>query len=608
MIGSATNDNSNEEKHAAWGIYLWRLLPYTRPYRTRIAVGLGSNALARFFDLLPMIIVGRVIDALTRAFQTGQNIETGTFVGFGLAVLSTFMGLAVFQSTSDYALSTMAQKVRHDLRVRLYEHLQQLDVSFFENRQVGDIMSVLSNDIDNLENFFADATTSIIRIVITFTGMYGYLLWLEWRLALLLFIPLPFAVLAVRFFATKIQPQYRRARIAVGAVNSILENNLQGIGVIQAYTAENHQAARIAEESAEYRDAAITAARERGKFVPVLYAIAGFAFAGLITIGGWLTMRGYGPTLGNYTTFILFAMRLILPLFVFGALINQIQRSEASAKRITDLLATKSQVVDLPDAVPLAHPPAMIEFRSVFFAYPGRESVINGIDFRVRQGQMIGIVGPTGAGKSTVVKLLLRYYESNSGKILVDGVALDRLNLASFRKNIGYVSQEPFLFFGTVVENIRLGSPDATLEAIVQAAKIAGADEFINKLPDGYDTMIGPRGVKLSGGQRQRISLARAILRNPPVLVLDEATSAVDTRTEEIIQRNLHAFRNNRITIAVAHRLSTVRQSDEILVVVDGKIIERGSHDSLLSSEGVYAGLWSIQSGETEKKLTTPNS
>ncbi|MFH1147928.1 MAG: ABC transporter ATP-binding protein [Pseudomonadota bacterium] len=595
------NDNSIKETNAAWGTYLWRLFPYTRPYGARIAVGLATNALARIFDLLPLIIVGRVIDTIARAFQTRQNIETSAFVTFGLAVLGTFIGLAVFQSTSDYALSTMAQKVRHDLRVRLYEHLQRLDVSFFENRQVGDIMSVLSNDIDNLENFFADATTSIIRIVITFTGMYGYLMWLEWRLALLLFIPLPFAVFAVRFFATRIQPQYRRARVAVGAVNSILENNLQGIGVIQAYTAEAHQAARVARESAEYRDAAITAARERGKFIPVLYGIAGCAFAALIAIGGWLTLRGYGPTLGNYATFILFAMRLILPLFVFGALINQIQRSEASARRIIDLLATKSRVVNLPDAVPLKHPPTMIEFRSVFFAYPGRESVINGIDFRVKRGEMIGIVGPTGAGKSTVVKMLLRYYEPNSGEIMVDGIPLRRLKLGSFRNCIGYVSQEPFLFFGTVVENIRLGSPDATPEAVIQAARIAGAGEFIDGLPDGYDTMIGPRGVKLSGGQRQRISLARAILRNPTVLVLDEATSAVDTRTEEIIQRNLHEFRNDRITLAVAHRLSTVRQSDEILVIVDGRIIERGSHDSLLSSQGVYAGLWSIQSGETEK-------
>jgi ATP-binding cassette, subfamily B, bacterial len=592
----------------AMGHSLWKLLPFARPYKRRIIAGLVSNGLARFFDLLPLVIVGRVVDVITLAVAGGDAVDPLRFSMFGVAVLLTFIGLALFQSLSNYALESMAQMVRHDIRMSLYEHLQRLDISYFEERQTGDIMAVVSSDVDNLENFLADASTSIVRITITFLGTYGFLIWLDWRLALLLFIPLPFAVVAVRFFATKVQPQYRRAREAVGAVSSILENNIQGIGVIQAYTSEETQAVRIRRQSREYRDAAVSAARERAKFVPLIYTIAGLAFAGLIGVGGWITVAGYGPTLGDFTTFVLMAMRLVLPLFVFGMLINQIQRSEASARRILDLLSIKPKIKDAPDAITLAVPPAAIAFESVRFAYPGREPVLNGISFRIESGKVLGVVGPTGAGKSTLVKLLLRYYDPDQGRILVNGRPLGELTLESFRRHVGYVSQEPFLFFGTIAENIKLGSPHAEDDQVHEAARIAGADEFVRELPLGYETMVGERGLKLSGGQRQRISLARAVLRDPPLLVLDEATSAVDTRTEEVIQSNLRRFRSGRMTLAVAHRLSTIRQSDEILVLVDGLIMERGTHSELLRAGGVYTGLWSVQSGEGELLTdTAPN-
>jgi ATP-binding cassette, subfamily B, bacterial len=592
---------------ATLGNRLWELLlPHLAPYRVRIGLGLATNVAARLFDLLPMVVAGRLVDAITRAGTNGGRVESGVFVGYGLAVLGTFLGLALFKSASDYAWDGLAQRVRHDLRVKLYEHLQRLDVAFFEDRQAGDLISVLSNDIDNLENFLSDATTSVVRIAITFVGIYGFLLWLDWRLALLLFAPLPIAVGAVRFFATRVQPQYRRTRQAVGAINSIIENNLQGIGVIQAYTAEEYQARRVRDLSAEYRDAALGAALSRARFIPTIYAIAGVAFAGLIGVGGWLTTAAAGPSLGDYTTFILFAMRLVMPLFVFGMVINQIQRSEASAARIFDLLSTSPQVVDLPGAFPLAAPASSVEFRDVHFAYPGRAAVVNGVSFRIDRGKVVGVVGPTGAGKSTLIKLLLRYYEPSAGEVLVEGTPLPRLTLESLRSQVGYVSQEAFLFSGTVAENIRLGSPQSSLDQVRRAAEIAGADEFICHLPEGYETPVGERGLKLSGGQRQRVSLARALLRDPPILILDEATSAVDTRTEEVIQRNLHRFRAGRLTLAVAHRLSTIRQSDEILVLVDGVVVERGDHASLLTAGGVYADLWRVQSGEAHGSALSP--
>lgn len=584
------------------GRSLWRLARFARPYARRFGVGIAANALARFFDLLPTVIVGRVVDLVTTAGGGALVADlVPRFWSFGLAVLGTFLGLALFQSASDYALDSMAQRVRHDLRMAIYGHLQQLEAGFFESRQTGDVMSVLTADVDSLESFYADVSTSVVRLVITFVGVFGILLWRDWRLSLLMAAPMPLALLAVRFFATRVQPQYRRARKAVGQVGAIIENNVSGMGVIQAYTAEAGQLARVAELSAEYRDAAVAAARHRAFFVPLIYAVAGLSFALLIAFGGWLTATGHGPSVGDYATFILLAMRLILPLFVFGMLINQIQRAEAAATRILELLDREPAIRDRPGAQPLAAAPALLEFDQVRFGYPGRGQVLNGVSFQVERGRFVGIVGPTGAGKSTLVKLLLRAQEPNGpapGEIRLDGRPLAGLTLESLRHHLGYVAQDAFLFYGSVRENIALGRPEATDEEVRRAADIAGAAEFVEQLPQGYETLVGERGVKLSGGQRQRISLARAILRDPAILLLDEATASVDTRTEELIQRNLGRFRAGRMVLAVAHRLSTVRGADEILVLVDGLVVERGDHDALLAAGGVYAGLWAVQSGE----------
>ncbi len=598
--GSGTETESGRHPRAM-GRHIWRLMPFVRPYRKRVATGLLANILARAFDLLPILVVGRAVDKLTASISGQGASNPMVFLWYGLVILGTFLGLAMFQSISDYAWDTLAQKVRHDLRVNLYDHLQKLDFSFFDERQTGDLMSVLSNDVDNLENFLSDATTSMVRIAVTFAGTLAVLLFLDWRLAFLLFLPLPFAFLAIRFFVTRVHPQYRRARRAVGDMNAILENNIQGMGVIQAYTAQTDQSKRINRQSSEYRDAAVAAAGERARFIPLIYAIAGTSYATLIGGGAWLTFTGYGPSIGDYTSFVLYAMRLIMPLFVFGMLINQIQRSEASAQRITDLLQTEPVIKDHPNAKRLEKGPRFIEFTDVHFAYPGRKPVIHGVDLTLERGKVIGVVGPTGAGKSTLVKLLLRYYDPVKGQILVDGHPLSDVAVDTMRHHIGYVSQEAFLFTGTVAENLLLGKPDATFQEMQEAARIAGAREFIEALPDGYETLVGERGMKLSGGQRQRISLARAVLRNPSILVLDEATSAVDTRTEEVIQENLHRFREGRATLAVAHRLSTVLKSDEILVLVDGVVLERGDHETLLRTGGVYADLWAVQSGHADE-------
>ncbi|MBC7356727.1 MAG: ABC transporter ATP-binding protein [Desulfomicrobiaceae bacterium] len=583
---------------AIWGSSLWRLVPWVRPYMRRMALGLVANAGARFFDLVPLMVVGRVVDMVAASMQAGRALHGADFALAAAVVLVTFGALAVCQSTSDYLLDTVAQKVRHDLRVALYQHVQRLDVAYFETRQIGDIMAVLAGDVDTLERFFADTSTSMVRLVITFAGVYGSLLWIDPYLAVLLMVPLPFAIAAVRFFATKVAPQYRRARQAVGAINAILENNLQGMPVIQAYCAEDAQTARIREHSQEYRDAAIQAAWERARFVPLLYGVAGVGYAVLIGVGGWMTWAGIGPSIGDFTTFVLMAMRLVLPLFVFGALINQIQQAEASARRIMELWETSAQVREHTEASPLSGPVRCVELQDVCFGYPGRGQVLCHIHLRLSRGAVVGVVGHTGAGKSSLAKLLLRYFDPDSGQILVDGRPLQQVALASWRSRIGYVSQEAYLFHGTVAENILLGSPHADEAALCEAARLAGAEEFILRLPQGYATLVGDRGVRLSGGQRQRISLARALLRDPELLILDEATASVDTRTEAIIQENLRHLHPGRMTLVIAHRLSTVRFCDEIVVLVDGIIVERGTHQQLVDMGGVYAGLWQVQSGE----------
>lgn len=591
----------NTEKTSVLGQNLWRVLGFARPHRPRLVLGLSANAAARFFDLLPLLVVGRVVDTVTTALREGSSLAPMDFLSAGLLVLGTFAGLALFQSVSDYCLDTAAQQIRHDVRVALYAHVQKLDVSYFESRQTGDIMSVLSGDVDNLERFFSDTASSIVRLVITFVGIYGMLFWLDAHLALLLLAPLPLAIWAVRFFSTRVAPQYRRARRAVGEINAVLENNLQGMPVIQAYSAQDHQVGRVRRRSEEYRDAAMRAAWERARFVPLLYGVAGLGYAVLIGLGGWLTFIGVGPSVGEFTTFVLMAMRLILPLFVFGMLINQLQQSEASALRINEILEARPTVHDQDDARPLVGPVARVEAKELSFAYPVRDRVLCGVSFVLRRGEVLGVVGPTGAGKSSLAKIMLRYHDPSAGMLLVNGRPLAEIALDSWRGRIGYVSQDAYLFHGTVAENIRLGSPSATDDAVAEAARLAGVHECIAALPEGYATLVGDRGTKLSGGQRQRISLARALLRDPEVLILDEATSSVDTQTEEIIQNNLRESRRERLTLAIAHRLSTVRQCEEIVVMVDGVLVERGTHGALVAADGVYAGLWRVQSGERER-------
>lgn len=584
------------------GRQLWRIVPLVKPYWRRFSLGVVGNGVARVFDLVPFIIIGIFVDALNDARTDGTALPTTwEFAQYGLMVLAAFIGLAVFQGLSNYAWETLAQYIQHDLRMGAFDSLLKMEIRYFEDRQSGDLMSVLSSDVNQLENFLSDSTTSIIRMVVTFGGVFAVLMWMSWKLAIILFMPMLLIVPGVYYFSTRVQSKYRRSRQSFGDINAVLTNNISGMGVVQAYTAESYELERVGKESESYLFHQVRATLDRLKFTPMIYVVAGLAMGSLITAGGWLVGDG-DISVGQFVTFILMATRMTMPLFIFGMLVNQIQRSEASARRVFAIVDLEPTIVDREDASELEGEATTVAFEKLTFGYPGTDqTVLNGISFELKKDQTLGIVGPTGAGKSTIIKMLLRYYEPDSGCVLMNGENIQEHTLHSMRQQIGYVSQDVYLFHGSVRENITYGKFDASDEEIEEAARLAGAADFIDDLPNGYDTIVGDRGVKLSGGQRQRVSLARALLRQPALLVLDEATSAVDTKTEEIIQRNLNEVKEGRMTVAVAHRLSTIRNADQILVLVEGVVVERGSHDELIEQNGVYADLWAVQSGELDK-------
>ena len=587
------------------GKQIWRVIPYAKKYPGRVFTGIFANAAARFFDLMPFVAIGLAVDYFTTDVLSGpqivQDMVTGIHsnpaYGYGILIFLGFLCLAIFQGISEYAWQTLGYNIQHDLRMDATRSLIAMEASYYDLRQTGQIMSVLSSDVNQLEDVVSDSSTSIIRIIITFVTAFIILVLMSWRLAAVLFGPILFIVPAVYWFSTRVQRKYRKQRESTGDIHAILENLISGISVVQAYNAEEWEAERVSVESGSYRDQAMGASKDRNRFIPMIYAVAGVAFGLLVTAGGYLASTDEITT-GQLVTFLLISTRMTMPMFIFGILVNQLQRGEAAARRVFAAVDLEPTIVDEPGAVPLEGGIQTIEFNDVFFTYPNTSiKVLNGISFKVEGGDFLGIMGHTGAGKTTILKLIMRYYTPDSGEVLVNGQPITGFTLHSLREAIGFVSQDPFLFYGSVRDNVIYNqeATDAELEA---ALHMAGAWDFVQELEEGMNTLVGDRGAMLSGGQRARISLARALLKSPSLLILDEASSALDAETERRIQENLLSTGKDRATIAVAHRLSTIRNANEILSMVDGAIVERGLHDELVASGGVYASQWTIQTGD----------
>ncbi len=555
----------------------------------------------KLFDLAPPVLIGLAVDVVVQK-------DTSWLARFGTTTVPSQLGLLAVlsfviwsaESSFEYLQGllwrNLAQRLQHQLRLEAYDHLQQLEMGFFELDSSGRLMAVLGDDINQLERFLDHGANEILQLITTVVVVGAAMVLLSPDVAGVAFIPIPLIFWGSLHFQRRLAPLYAAVRAQAADLASQLGNNLGGMLTIKSYSAERWELARLERLSEAYRQANRRAIRLSAAFVPLIrYAIL-FAFIAILVIGGLQAWRGEIAT-GSYAFLVFITQRLLWPITTLGRTLDDYQRAMASTNRVLDLLDTPIAIPSGERPLPLAAVQGALSFAGVDFAYRDREGLLADFCLEVPAGSTLGIVGATGSGKSTLVKLVLRLYEIQAGRICLDGIPIQELRLDHLRRAIALVSQEVFLFPGTVAENIAYGSFEAPRAAIVRAAQLAEASAFVEDLPQGYDTLVGERGQRLSGGQRQRIALARAILRNPPVLILDEATAAVDNETEAAIQRSLETITAGRTTLVIAHRLSTVRHADRIVVMDRGRIVESGRHDQLIGAGGAYANLWRVQAG-----------
>ncbi len=578
-------------------------------------LGLVASLFGQLVGLVPPLVLGVAIDATFRSngattpyrlplvpdasLPTGQSAQLWFSAEL---ILAAYVLSVAFTWLQGVSLSLFSNRIQHDLRIDAYASMQRLDMAFFDDKQTGQVMAVLSNDVRNLRDFLSDTLSGAVQLIVTVLGIAGVLVWMNAKLALITLVAVPLLVAFTVSFMRTVRPLYAALRASVGELNTRLENNLSGIEVIKTSNTETYEERRVTDASWDYYLRNWAVVKLQYFYQPGMELLAGVSFAATFVVGGLWLITGTGALqVGEFVTFLFMTQRFISPLAGAGRIVNSYENARASGERIFGLSDLPVVVDDEPDAVPLEHPAGRVEYDAVDFAYRDGRPVLSDVSFVAEPGETVALVGPTGAGKSTAAKLLMRLYDVSDGAVRIDGHDVRNVTLDSLRSAVGYVSQDVYLFDGTVRENLVYGAFDATDEEVVAAATAAEAHSFVERLPDGYDTRIGERGVKLSGGQRQRLSIARAMLQDPSILVLDEATSAVDTETELLIQRALARLTDDRTTFVIAHRLSTIRDADRILVIDDGRIVERGTHDELVAEDGLYAALWYVQAGELDR-------
>ncbi|WP_248906304.1 ABC transporter ATP-binding protein [Halocatena marina] len=591
-------------------------MEYGEGNRRWFIVGVLTSTAARFLSLLPPVILGVAIDALfnkTKPFtlpfvpQAWLPETTSGQFWFSVGVMAVAMvGSAFLNFARQSSLNLFSHRVKHEVRTATYQQMQRLDIDFFTEMQTGELMSILSNDTNRLEQFLDSMMGEAIQLGVLILGTAAFLFSINRHLAVVTLSVIPVAAVFTYWFMRIAEERYTDVRESVGDLNSRLENNLNGIQVIKANNTEEYEDERVRDHSYAYFRLDWLALRLNFIYRPGLQALTSISFILTFTVGGLWLIEGSAPgplagdlAVGNLVTFLILTQRLVGPLAQMGNIVDRYEDARASTKRILGLMSLPVNIQNAPDAIDLQDTDGRIEYDDVSFAYDD-EYVLENVSFVAEPGETVGLVGPTGAGKTTILKLLLRLHDVDEGAVRLDDNDIRTLTLESLRQSMGYVGQENFLFDGTITENIKYGQFEATDEEVIKAAKRAEAHEFIANLPNGYDTDIGERGVKLSGGQRQRVAIARTILQHPEILIFDEATSAVDTETEMLIQRSIDELAADRTTFVIAHRLSTVRDADTILVIEDGQIVEQGPHDALIAEDGLYANLWRVQAGEID--------
>ncbi len=580
---------------------LVRLWSYASGYRREIVLATLWSFLNKAVDIAPPFLIGMAVDVVANGSDSllGQRgvSDPKTQILVIAAITFVIWGLeSIFEYLLGVAWRNLAQSIQHDLRIDTYEHVQQLDVAYFENRSSGDLVAVLNDDVNQLERFLDIGANEVIQLITTVVLIGATFFVVAPSVAWLAFLPMPVILWGSLRFQRRIEPRYASVRGEAGSINAQLANNIGGISTIKAFTSEDREVSRIRQASNRYRDANASAISLSSAFTPLIRVAILVGFAATLIWGGFLALEGQ-LNIGLYSVLVFLTQRLLWPLTRLGQTVDLYQRAMASTRRILVVLDTQPTILDGGRTIEPAEVQGTMSFDNVSFAYGNGFPALSQVDLNIQPAETTAFVGPTGSGKTTLIKLMLRFYDPDQGAVRLEGIDLRDLRQRDVRNSMALVSQDVFLFHGTVMENIAYGLPGASQEAIEHAARTAEAHAFIESLPDGYETVIGERGQKLSGGQRQRLSLARALLTECPILILDEATSAVDNDTEAAIQRSLARVGHDRTMVVVAHRLSTIRNADTIYVIDAGRVAEVGTHASLLELNGIYRNLWDVQTG-----------